>query len=165
MIDQKENTKQLLINWLNVEVLANENQKLKTLLYDETTELHTLSYYIDKIKTLLDEFEQIGLLYIDVAKEGDIEKIFGWRVLDEILLYVAKSLTDLQKRTLRENDEIAVVTKYGNAFIVLLAPSRKNTAPTLENLLSIRKRISEEFDINLKQRASVLYKKFKWFDF
>lgn len=161
MSDQKENTKQLLVNWLNTEMLNSENQRLKNLLYDEATGLPTLSYYIDETKTLLDEFEQIGLLYIDITKESDIEEIFGWRVFDEISLYVANSLIDLQKESLRGNDKIAIITKNGNAFIVLIAPSRKNTPPLLENLLDIRKRISKDLRVNLKRTVPLVYKKFK----
>jgi EAL domain-containing protein (putative c-di-GMP-specific phosphodiesterase class I) len=161
MSDQKENTKQLLVNWLNAEMLSSENQRLKNLLYDETTELPTLPYYVNEIKTLLNEFEQIGLLYVDITKESDIEKIFGWRIFDEILLYTANSLVDLQKKSLRENDKIAIITKNENAFVVLIAPSRKNTSPTLEDMLGIRERIVKDLNVNLKKTVPLVYKKFK----
>lgn len=158
----RESTKRLLMHWLDLGILSKENQKLKEVLYDEITKLPTISLLLDKIKSLLQANKQIGLLYVDVARDSKIEQVFGWRVFDEIMHYVGKSLEELQGTSLRKGDTLSAVVKSGNGFVVLLSPPRNKSGVDLEDLMEVRKRLNKDLCQTLKQFVEpTLSKKFR----
>jgi EAL domain-containing protein (putative c-di-GMP-specific phosphodiesterase class I)/GGDEF domain-containing protein len=147
----REHTKRLLMHWLDLGALSDENQKLKEALYDDVTKLPTISLLLGKMKSLLQKNKQVGLLYVDVVRDSKIEKVFGWRVFDEIMYYVAKSLNELRGKELRKGDSVSAVVKNGNAFVLLLSPPRTKSEISDEDLFNVKKRIEKDLRETLKQ--------------
>jgi len=149
--ESRESTKRLLMHWLDLGTLSQENKKLREVLYDEVTKLPTISLLLGQIKSLLQIHKQIGLLYVDVARDSKIEQIFGWRVFDEIMHYVGQSLEQLKGTALRTGDIVSSIVKSGNAFVVLLSPPRNKPILEMDDLLKIRKRLNKDLVGTLKQ--------------
>lgn len=155
----REKTKQLLMHWLDLGALSNENEKLRKLLYDEITKLPTVSFLLSEIQEMLSKHKQIGLLYVDVVKDSEIERIFGHKVFDQVMTQVGEILGQLKGTSFREDDKITTVMKNGNAFVLLLAPSRENRPLLLEDLIRVRKRIEEDLHASFQQTLPFLHKK------
>lgn len=154
------NTKQLLMHWLELGALSDENEKLKELLYDEVTQLPTLPLLLPEIERMLKEHRQIGLLYVDVVKESDIERIYGWKVFDQIMEYVSEILQQLKGKCFRQEDRILTLVKNGNSFALLLSPSREKQTLLIEDLAKLRRRIEDELQAALEQTMPSLCKRF-----
>lgn len=155
----REKTKQLLMHWLDLGALSNENEKLRELLHDEITKLPTVSLLLSEIQEMLSKHKQIGLLYIDVVEDSEIERIFGHKVFDQVMTQVGEILGQLKGTSFREDDKITTVMKNGNAFVLLLAPSRENQLLLLEDLIRVRKRIEEDLNASFQQTLPLLHEK------
>ncbi len=158
--ESREKTKQLLMHWLELGSLSNENKKLKELLYDEVTQLPTLPLFLTEIERMLKENKHVGLLYIDIVKETDIERIYGWKVFDQIMKYVGEILEQLKGKYFRKEDRIIPLLKNGNSFILLLSPAREKETILIEDLAKLRRRIEVELRSALKKAMPSIYNRF-----
>jgi EAL domain-containing protein (putative c-di-GMP-specific phosphodiesterase class I) len=149
------------MHWLDLGALSNENEKLRELLYDEITRLPTVSLLLSEIQDLLKTHAQIGLLYIDIVNENEIERTFGHVVFDQVMGNVAKILQQLKGISFREDDRISAVMKNGNAFVLLLAPSRENRMLLWEDLTQVRKRVEEDLNDSFQSALPFFHKKFR----
>jgi EAL domain-containing protein (putative c-di-GMP-specific phosphodiesterase class I)/GGDEF domain-containing protein len=140
-VRNREHSKQLLMRWLDLGSLSNENTKLKGLLYDEVTKLPTVSLLLSNIQTMLDKHKQIGLIYVDVDTDNRFEHTFGYQAMEGMMNEVGLVLSRLKGELFRGDDTIATVVKSGNDFLLLLSPPRESVRLELEDLYKIRKRV------------------------
>lgn len=140
-VRNREDSKQLLLRWLDLGSLSNENTKLKNLLYDDVTKLPTVSLLLNNIQTMLSKHKQIGVIYIDVDTDNRFEHAFGYQVMEDMMNQVGLALNQFMGDILRSSDQVATVVKSGNDFVILLAPPRKASRLELEDLYDLRGRV------------------------
>src|SRR5437867_4968907 len=97
---------------------------LTDLLYDELTDLPTVPLLLGRIRRMLKESRQLGLLSISVLQNERVEQTLGGQGYDSLLRDVASFLFEIKKVALRREDYVSEVMISGNAFVILLSPPR-----------------------------------------
>ncbi|MBI4743405.1 MAG: EAL domain-containing protein [Actinobacteria bacterium] len=115
---------ELIQTWLGIDETIKEEEKLNTLLYDKATGLPTLPLFMKRIKQILSEHNRLGILCVNVVKYTEIEELYGWKVFDKIMREIAKVLTEMTGLVMREDDIVSLLMVSGNAFVIVLSPSR-----------------------------------------
>lgn len=117
----REQSKRVLAGWLDLQALAEENRRLRALLYEQLTRPPVLPTLTSKIQSSLKEERQALVFYINVIEGAQTEKI-------------EPLLKSTQKRLLIANLTTEVV-KSGSSFIILAVPEEainKNQADELK---------------------------------
>jgi EAL domain-containing protein (putative c-di-GMP-specific phosphodiesterase class I) len=95
--------------------------RFKTRVFDLNTELPTLVAVIDDVRRLLEERSAIGVLFLDLGAEEQIERLRGWQPFDEALHGFARALRALRDEGLLDRrDLIAVVGVRSDKFLLFL---------------------------------------------
>lgn len=90
---------------------------LEAVLQDRATGLPTLPAVLDRVKELLIEHGEIGIVFADIEQFEAIEAEYGWAFFDELLRRVAETLVAEAKKHFRS----AIVSCHragGSSFIV-----------------------------------------------
>ncbi|HEX2120220.1 MAG TPA: EAL domain-containing protein [Thermoanaerobaculia bacterium] len=90
---------------------------LETLLLDRVTALPTLPIVLDRVKEILIEQGEIGIVFVDIEQIEAIEAEYGWAFFDELLCNVAQ-ITSVEAKKRFKN---AVVTCHrigGSSFYI-----------------------------------------------
>ncbi|HEX8252868.1 MAG TPA: EAL domain-containing protein [Thermoanaerobaculia bacterium] len=66
---------------------------LESLLLDRATALPTLPIVLDRIKEVLIEHGEIGIVYVDIEQFEAIEAEYGWAFFDELLCHVGQIIS------------------------------------------------------------------------
>lgn len=140
----REASKRVLMRYLDLGTLSEENKQLRSLLYDQVTNLPTVSLLLNAIQAVLKKHHQVGVLYLSVEKDTKLEAVFGAKTLDQIMGQVGRVLTSLRGKSFRSNDAVSAVMKSGNAFAILLSPPRERKIIEMKALLEIRKRVIKD---------------------
>ena len=72
---------------------------------------------LDRVKEMLIEQGEIGIVFIDIEQYESIEAEYGWAFFDEFLRRVAEVVTDETKRRF-QNASIAAHRVAGSSFFV-----------------------------------------------
>lgn len=115
---------------------------LKSLVSDDSL-LPSLGTIADDIRVQLAESGEVAILYVTLGCYGRLESLFGWQIVDDILAALARNLSHMVGGTLRALDVLADFTLSDNAFVVVLSPPRSGQPISAEDLLLIRRRVSE----------------------
>jgi EAL domain-containing protein (putative c-di-GMP-specific phosphodiesterase class I)/CheY-like chemotaxis protein len=90
---------------------------LESLLLDRATALPTLPIVLDRIKEVLIEQGEIGIVYVDIEQFEAIEAEYGWAFFDELLCHVGQIISAEARLRFRN----AIVTCHragGSSFYV-----------------------------------------------
>ncbi len=90
---------------------------LENALMDRATGLPTVPMVLDKVKEMLIEQEEIGIVYVDIEQFEAIEAEYGWALFDEFLRRVGEVLTQEVRERLRK-PVIASNRVGGSSFYV-----------------------------------------------
>jgi EAL domain-containing protein (putative c-di-GMP-specific phosphodiesterase class I)/CheY-like chemotaxis protein len=112
---------------------------LEAMLLDRATALPTLPIVLDRVKEILIEQGEIGVVYVDTEQFEAIEAEYGWAFFDELLCNAGQTLSAEAKA--RWSD--AIVTSYrtgGSSFYVFYSSkgqdlSQENASEVLANEL------------------------------
>ena len=105
--------------------------RFKNHVFDSNTELPTLAAVLDDVRRLMEERGTLGLVYLDLAGEGQIETLHGWQTYDELLRGFARALGALRgEGLLGSRDIIAVMSVRSDKFLLFL---RGNEAPPVDS--------------------------------
>ncbi len=90
---------------------------LEALLLDRATSLPTLPVVLDRIKEVLIEQGEIGIVYVDIEQFEAVEAEYGWAFFDELLRHVGQEISNEAKLRFRN----AIITCHragGSSFYV-----------------------------------------------
>ncbi len=159
--NRESSSKKILMRYLDLGSLSAENKMLRSLLYDETTGLPTLSLFLQDISLMLKNNGHVGILYLDIERAAKIQEAFGYQVFDQTMNVVSRVMNKLRGTCIRKEDTVAAVMKSGNAFIVILSPPRKQKQIKPDDLLAIRKRLVKTLRAEVKKLLDPnVYKRF-----
>src|SRR4051794_19842265 len=92
-----------------------ERKELESVLFDKTTGLPSVPLVIDRIKEVLIEQGEIGIVYVDVEQFEAIEVDYGWAFFDEFLRRCGEVIVhDAQSRL--QNAVVAAHRVGGSSF-------------------------------------------------
>lgn len=103
--------------------------KLRTLLWDRTTELPAFPSLIDRLRTALDERHHLGLIQLEIAELDLVESIYGWQVFDRVMARVAGTLRRLLDSELPPGSLLALERVAGERFLVFVPQDPRGRDP------------------------------------
>ena len=127
---------------------------LTDLLYDELTDLPTVPLLLGRIRRLLKESRQLGLLSISVLQNERGEQTLGWQGYEFLVRSVASFLVEIKKVALRQDDYVSEVMISGNAFVILLSPPRGKQEIAYTDLDKVRRRVAARLERFVRDRLA-----------
>jgi EAL domain-containing protein (putative c-di-GMP-specific phosphodiesterase class I)/CheY-like chemotaxis protein len=109
------------------EPVVNGRNPLENLLVDRATGLPTVALLLDRIKEMLIEQGEIGIVFIDIEQYESIEAEYGWAFFDEFLRRVAEIVTEETKKRF-PNAVLAAHRVAGSSFFVFFQTRGKEHA-------------------------------------
>jgi EAL domain-containing protein (putative c-di-GMP-specific phosphodiesterase class I)/DNA-binding response OmpR family regulator len=123
----------------------------ENILFDRTTSLPTVPMVLDRLKELLIEQGELGIVFIDIEQIESIEAEYGWAFFDEFLRRVGEVLVSEAKPRFR-NAIVLAQRVAGTSFFVFFETrgqdlSQENTFDQLANELrdTLIKALRERF--------------------
>jgi EAL domain-containing protein (putative c-di-GMP-specific phosphodiesterase class I) len=114
------------------------------LLYDKLTDLPTVPLLLGRIRRMLKENEQLGLLSLSVLHNEKVQQVLGGEGYESLLRDVASFLVEIKKVALRREDYLSEVMISGNAFVILLAPPRGEHQVSYPDIDKVRRRVASK---------------------
>ncbi|OLC55256.1 MAG: hypothetical protein AUH92_02550 [Acidobacteria bacterium 13_1_40CM_4_69_4] len=125
---------------------------LTDLLYDELTDLPTVPLLLGRIRRMLRESQQLGLLSISVLQNERGEQTLGWQGYESLVRSVASFLVEVKKVALRRDDYVSEVMISGNAFVILLSPPRGEQGLAYPDIDKVRSRVAVKLERFVRDR-------------
>jgi EAL domain-containing protein (putative c-di-GMP-specific phosphodiesterase class I)/DNA-binding NarL/FixJ family response regulator len=108
--------------------------------YDEITGLPTLANVQVEVQRQLANHNQLGLIYISLDGVYGLEQVQGFEAVDEVFRIVGQKLVNAKGAFLRDEDFVSI-SSLGNAFLIMLAPSREQSSIDEQNMRMIKDRL------------------------
>jgi EAL domain-containing protein (putative c-di-GMP-specific phosphodiesterase class I) len=125
---------------------------LTDLLYDELTDLPTVPLLLGRIRRMLDDSRQLGILSIGILQNERVEQALGWQGYETLVQDVAAFLVEIKASALRREDVVSEVMISGNAFVILLSPPRGEKEVSYPDLDKVRRRVAARLGRFMKER-------------
>jgi EAL domain-containing protein (putative c-di-GMP-specific phosphodiesterase class I) len=125
---------------------------LTDLLYDEVTDLPTVPLLLGRIRRMLRESRQLGLLSISILQSERAAQSLGWEAYESLVRDVAGFLVEIKRIALRREDYVSEVMISGNAFVILLSPPRGSHQVSYPDLDKVRRRIGAKLGRFMRDR-------------
>jgi EAL domain-containing protein (putative c-di-GMP-specific phosphodiesterase class I) len=125
---------------------------LTNLLYDELTNLPMVPLLLGRIRRILKESEQLGLLSISVLQNERVEQTLGWQGYETLVRNVASFLVEIKQVALRRDDYVSEVMISGNAFVILLSPPRGSQEVSYTDIDKVRSRVAAKLGRFVRDR-------------
>lgn len=110
--------------------------------HDEVTGLPTLANVQVEVQRMLFDHGQLGLIYVSVGGIHSLEQLQGFEVVDEVYRVIGQGLEQARGDLIREEDFVSI-SSLGDAFLVVLSPSRRTGFVSEENLITVKQRLQE----------------------
>ena len=111
--------------------------------HDDITGLPTLANVQVEVQRMLFDHGQLGVIYVNVGGVQALEQLQGFEVVDDVFRVVGQGLEHARGELIRGEDFISV-SSLGDAFLVILSPSRHTGFISEEDLLVVKKRLEED---------------------
>jgi len=122
------------------------------LLYDRVADLPTVPLLLGRIRNMLREARELGLLSISILQNERIEQTLGRQGYESLVRDIASFLVQVKQETLRREDDLAEVMISGNAFVVLLAPPRGRAHISYPDIDKVRRRVASRLGRFVRDR-------------
>jgi len=122
------------------------------LLYDRVADLPTVPLLLGRIRNMLREARELGLLSISILQNERMEQTLGRQGYESLVRDIASFLVQVKQETLRREDDLAEVMISGNAFVVLLAPPRGRAQISYPDIDKVRRRVASRLGRFVRDR-------------
>lgn len=110
MTDYRDFYHQLREDWL----------QLRECLFDHGTRLPCLAAIMEEVRLRQDDGFTLGFIYLDPSDGGQLEKIYGWQVYDQLVAEVAQEVEAYHRRHLTETSRLAVSGVRGDELVLIV---------------------------------------------
>jgi EAL domain-containing protein (putative c-di-GMP-specific phosphodiesterase class I)/DNA-binding response OmpR family regulator len=117
--------------------------------YDEITGLPTLAHAQVEVQRSMHEHSQLGILYVTVDSVHTLEQSQGFEVVDEMYRAIGRRLHESRGHLIR-NEDFVSISSLGNAFLVILSPSRDKAFVGDDDLEEVKVRLKEQLLRNVE---------------
>jgi EAL domain-containing protein (putative c-di-GMP-specific phosphodiesterase class I)/FixJ family two-component response regulator len=124
-------------------------QSLYTVLQDPATGLPTVPLIVDRLREMLIEWEELGVIHIDVEQFELIESEYGWAFFDEFLRRSAEVL--LEEAGRRFGEHVVACNRVGGSSFYIFFDTRTHKVSE-ENLETEAQTLSESLTGALYRR-------------
>ena len=133
-----------------------EGVNYEDLLSDPTTGFPTIYASVKHIRDLLSRWDRLGLIYINLARYGNIEELYGWRDYDEVLKATANALGEVKESLLGPEDIVAVSQFAADDFVIVLSPEGRGE-PAPEMIAELSEKIEIHLNDSITGRLDVRF--------
>ena len=117
---------------------------------DAITGLPTLAGVQVEIQRHLQDYPQLGLLYVTIDGLNILERLHGFEAVDEIFRSVSRRLRETPGLLFHEEDYLSCAS-LGDAFLLILAPARGRGILREDDLLLIKERLERDLADHLRR--------------
>jgi EAL domain-containing protein (putative c-di-GMP-specific phosphodiesterase class I)/CheY-like chemotaxis protein len=117
---------------------------------DDVTGLPTLAGIQVEIQRMLFDHGQLGFIYVSLGGIQALEHLQGFEVVDEVYRVVGNALQQARGDLLRGEDFISI-SSLGDAFLIVLSPSRESAFITEDDLRVVKTRLQEKLLAQLER--------------
>jgi EAL domain-containing protein (putative c-di-GMP-specific phosphodiesterase class I)/DNA-binding NarL/FixJ family response regulator len=114
----------------NAATEARVESELHSLLFDRATSLPTIPLVIDRLKEILIEDGELGIVYIDIEQFEAIEGEYGWAYFDELVRKLGEVIREAATEIFEEA-EVAASRVGASSFFIFL-PKKAGGADRIE---------------------------------
>lgn len=108
--------------------------------FDEITGLPTLAHVQVEVQRQLAAHNQLGLMYVTLEGVYGLEQIQGFEAVDDVFRVVGQKLLNAKGLFLRIEDFVSI-SSLGNAFLIILGPSREQGTIDEQDLRQVKDRL------------------------
>ena len=110
---------------------------------DDVTGLPTLANVQVEVQRMLFDHGQLGIIYVSIGGVQALEQLQGFEVVDEVYRVVGIGLQQARGELIRDEDFVSV-SSLGDAFLIVLSPSRDTGFVSEEDLHAVKLRLEED---------------------
>jgi EAL domain-containing protein (putative c-di-GMP-specific phosphodiesterase class I)/DNA-binding response OmpR family regulator len=117
---------------------------------DDVTGLPTLANVQVDVQRMLFDHGQLGIIYVSLSGVQTLEQLQGFEVVDDVYRAVGQALQQARGELLRGDDFISI-SSLGDAFLIVLSPSRESSFITEDDLLVVKQRLEQKLLAQLER--------------
>jgi EAL domain-containing protein (putative c-di-GMP-specific phosphodiesterase class I)/CheY-like chemotaxis protein len=110
---------------------------------DDVTGLPTLANVQVEVQRMLFDHGQLGIIYVSIGGVQALEQLQGFEVVDEVYRVVGLGLQQSRGDLIRGDDFVSI-SSLGDAFLIVLSPSRDTGFVSEEDLQVVKLRLEED---------------------
>ena len=111
--------------------------------HDDITGLPTLANVQVEVQRMLSDHGQLGIIYVNIGGVQALEQLQGFEVVDDVYRVVGQGLQQARGELIRDEDFISI-SSLGDAFLIVLSPSRHTRFIAEEDLLVVKQRLEKD---------------------
>jgi EAL domain-containing protein (putative c-di-GMP-specific phosphodiesterase class I)/CheY-like chemotaxis protein len=117
--------------------------------HDEITGLPTLASVQVEVQRMLADLGQLGVIYVNVGGVQALEQVQGFEVVDDVYRIVGEGLEHARGDLIRSEDFVSI-SSLGDAFLIVLSPSRHTGFVAEEDLQVVKQRLEKDLLLRLE---------------
>ncbi|MBU1075841.1 MAG: EAL domain-containing protein [Spirochaetes bacterium] len=102
-----------------------EYLRYRDILYDKISKLPTVPLLIETLRKILDRYQTIGVIVIDLSRYGKYEKAYGWEKIDIIINNLSKTINEISSMKIWKRRIISVNRARGDDIVLFVIPNNK----------------------------------------
>jgi len=111
--------------------------------HDDITGLPTLANVQIDVQRMLFDHGQLGVIYVSLDGVQALEQLQGFEVVDDVYRVVGQGLEEARGELIRGEDFVSI-SSLGDAFLIVLSPSRRSGFVAEEDLLVVKQRLAKD---------------------
>ena len=111
--------------------------------HDDITGLPTLANVQVEVQRMLFDHGQLGIIYVSLDGVQALEQLQGFEVVDDVYRVVGQGLEEARGELIRGEDFVSI-SSLGDAFLIVLSPSRRSGFVAEEDLLVVKQRLAKD---------------------
>ncbi len=111
--------------------------------HDDITGLPTLANVQVEVQRMLFDHGQLGIIYVSLDGVQALEQLQGFEVVDDVYRIVGQGLEQARGELIRGEDFVSI-SSLGDAFLIVLSPSRHSGFVAEEDLLVVKRRLEKD---------------------
>ena len=111
--------------------------------HDDITGLPTLADVQIEVQRMLFDHGQLGVIYVSIGGVQALEQLQGFEVVDDVYRVVGQGLEHARGDLIRGEDFVSI-SSLGDAFLIILSPSRHTGFIAEEDLLVVKQRLEKD---------------------
>jgi EAL domain-containing protein (putative c-di-GMP-specific phosphodiesterase class I)/CheY-like chemotaxis protein len=118
--------------------------------HDDVTGLPTLANVQVEVQRMLFDHGQLGIIYVSLAGVQTLEQLQGFEIVDDVYRAVGHALQQARGGLLRDDDFVSI-SSLGDAFLIVLSPSRDSSFISEDDLFVVKRRLEEKLLAQLER--------------
>jgi len=117
--------------------------------HDDITGLPTLANVQIDVQRMLFDHGQLGVIYVSLDGVQALEQLQGFEVVDDVYRIIGEGLEEARGELIRDEDFVSI-SSLGDAFLIVLSPSRRTGFIAKEDLLVVKQRLAKDLLFRLE---------------